>query len=379
MSARYGGCATGQVHAFLYFIDTFSIALRSPLSALRSPLSALRSPLSAMKTRAVIAAALLIAATATCQSASARAQQRAAPALTAGDHQLTLRHQGRVRSFFVHVPRRTMEQYPLLFASHGGGGNAPGFQRYAELDSVADREGFIVVYPNGSGALTNSLLTWNAGDGCCGFAMNNRVDDVGFAQAIVDDVARRLPVNRARIYATGHSNGGIMSHRLAAEKSELFAAVVAVAGALDLARFAPTSPVSVLQIHSVNDPRALYAGGLGPPFPGTNNRVQHQSVQAGLDRWIKHNGCRTVPDTAERRSGRVGTDNANHTAIKLVWRGCRNGVEVAHWKLTGVGHAWPGGTRPAAGERLVGEQTTIVRAAEEVWAFVSRFEKKGEE
>ena len=74
----------------------------------------------------------------------------------------------------------------MVFAFHGGGGEAEGFKRYAGLDAVADREGLLVVYPNGTGILLRRLLTWNAGD-CCGYAMNQRVDDVGFAIAALDD------------------------------------------------------------------------------------------------------------------------------------------------------------------------------------------------
>jgi polyhydroxybutyrate depolymerase len=169
------------------------------------------------------------------------------------------------------------------------------------------------------------------------------------------------------VYATGHSNGGIMAHRLAAERAGIIAAIAPVAGALDLRSFAPIRAVPVLQIHSVDDPRALYAGGLGPPFPGTDNRVFHQPVQAGLDRWVVANGCGTRADTAEAKLG------TGQTATRLVWRGCRGGAEVAHWKLTGSGHGWPGNAPPPGGEEIAGPQTRLIRAADEVWAFVSRF------
>lgn len=299
------------------------------------------------------------------------AQTRLAP----GDHEFTMRHGGRARTYLVHVPARTKDRPAVIIAFHGGGGNAKGFQEYAELDAIADREGFLVVYPNGTGPLPRRLLTWNAGDGCCGFAMMRNVNDVGFATTVLNDLEGRTPIDRARVYATGHSNGAIMAHRFAAERPELIAAIAPVAGSLDLKNFAPRRGVPVLQIHSVDDPRALYAGGLGPPFPGTDNRVFHQPVQAGLDRWIAANKCRTRPDTVEIRRGAAGTREASMTATHLVWRGCADGAEVAHWKLTGSGHAWPGDAEPPGGERLAGPQTTIVRAAEEVWAFVSKFSR----
>jgi polyhydroxybutyrate depolymerase len=258
-----------------------------------------------------------------------------------------------------------------MIAFHGGGGNAEGFKAYAGLDALSDRRSFIVVYPNGTGVLPNRLLTFNGG-GCCGPAAKQGVDDVGFAMAVLDDLRRRTPVDRARIYATGHSNGGIMAYRLAAERASDIAAAVPVAGAMSVATFAPSRPVPVMHIHSVDDPRALYGGGLGPPFPGTTNRETHVAVETSLNRWIQANGCDPTPRIVETRKGRAGEKDATHTASRLVWSGCKGGSEVAHWKLTGAGHGWPGGPG-GLGETLVGPATTVVDAAAEAWAFASRF------
>jgi polyhydroxybutyrate depolymerase len=312
---------------------------------------------------------LVLAVAGLALACSRRERQTSADgSLTSGDHQFTLRHGGRQRSYIVHVPPGPREgPYAVVLAFHGGGGNAAGFQQYAELDRVSDRERFLVVYPNGTGPLPNRLLTWNAGDGCCGYALNNNIDDIGLVATLLGDLEGRIQVDRNRVYATGHSNGGIFAHRLAAERSGIIAAVAPVAGSLDLRTFAPTRAVPVLQIHSVDDPRALYPGGLGPPFPGTNNRIQHQPVQAGLDRWIAANGCSTRADTTDQK---IGT---GQTATRLAWRNCRDGAEVAHWKLTGSGHGWPGLSPPPGGEGISGPQTTLIRAADEVWSFVSRF------
>jgi polyhydroxybutyrate depolymerase len=302
--------------------------------------------------------------------------QRTRPAtenvLRPGDHEFTIRHGGRRRTYIVHVPPGATGGLPVVLAFHGSGGNASGFQRYAQLDRVADRDRFLVVYPNGTGPLPNRLLTWNAGDGCCGYALNNKVNDVGFAVSVISDLETRTPVDRRRVYATGHSNGAIFSHRLAAERAGIIAAIAPVAGSLDLKSFAPIRGVPVLQIHSVDDPRALYAGGLGPPFPGTDNRVFHQPVQAGLDRWIAANGCATRSETLKEERAAATAATPAQTATLLVWR-CRDGAEVQHWKLTGSGHGWPGDTPPAGGEAIAGPQTRLIRAADEVWAFVSRF------
>lgn len=283
--------------------------------------------------------------------------------LPSGDHVVQLRHGGRERSYILHVPARAGRPWPVIVAFHGGGGDAAGFVAYAGLDAIADREGFVVVYPNGTGALRNRLLTWNAGD-CCGHARNSGVDDVGFAVAVLDDVERRLPIDRARTFAVGHSNGAMMSYRLAAEHADRIAGVVAVGGAYNLPRLGASQPVAILHIHSVDDPRALYGGGLGPPFPGTKVRSSHRSVMEGLERWRKHNGCGVVTRNAETR--RAG----GHTATLVVWDGCPAAAPVRHWMLTGAGHGWPGAAVPAARESLIGPETGVIDAAEEAWRFL---------
>jgi len=125
--------------------------------------------------------------------------------LGAGDHDRSLTVGAAARTYLVHVPPRVSEGRPLpvVLAFHGGGGNAAGFKAYAGLDALADREGFVVVYPDGSGRLGRRLLTWNAG-GCCGYAAAQNVDDVGFALAVLRDVARNVSIDPARVYSTGH-------------------------------------------------------------------------------------------------------------------------------------------------------------------------------
>lgn len=293
----------------------------------------------------------------------------------ARDEEIVLAHGGRSRSYILHAPSgRADRARPLVIAFHGGGGNAPGFRDYAGLNLVADREDFLVAYPAGTGPLRGALLTFNAGNNCCGPAHRQNVDDVGFAVAVVEDVAKRHQLDRRRVYATGHSNGAIMAYRLAAERADVVVAIAPVAGAMSLDRFAPSRAVPVMHIHSVDDPRALYTGGIGPPFPGTENRVTHAAVPAALALWIRFNGCRLEPTTAEWRRGKPGSPEATHTATRLVYAPCSSGADVEHWKLTVAGHGWPGGPSPLR-EQLSGPRTSVVHAAEEIWKFVSRYSR----
>lgn len=292
-----------------------------------------------------------------------------------GDFDLTLQTGSRERTYLVHLPPgfEGRGALPVLLAFHGGGGSAQGFQKYAGLDAIADREGFVVVYPDGSGRLGRRLLTWNAGL-CCGHARDSRSDDVGFALRILADLARDLPLDRTRVYATGHSNGGMLAYRLAAEAAERIAAIAPVAGEMQLASFAPARPVAVLHVHSVDDPRALYAGGLGPPFPLTTVRVEHKPVEAELARWARLAGCAPAASVIEQRRAPASRADAGHTATLLSFAPCAGGVDVRLWKLTGAGHGWPGAP-PVLPERVMGPETHVIDAAEEVWRFVRGFSR----
>ena len=292
-------------------------------------------------------------------------------ALAPGDHEFSLRHGGIERTYLVFMPPRGgVEPLPVVLNFHGGGGNARVEKSYTRMDETAAREGFIAVYPNGTGGFAGRLLTWNAGT-CCGWAASNDVDDVGFAVALIDDLSVRTPIDRSRIYATGLSNGSMMAYRLAAEAPQRIAAVAGVAGSMTLPRFAPALPVPVLHIHSVDDRRALYDGGLGPAFPFTNTRIFHESVDAMLEKWITHNGCPRQPQVGNPVHGRAEAADAAHTATRYVYSPCRGGTEVVLWKLTGAGHVWPGGVQDYL-PWLLGAGTNVIDANREMWRFFSR-------
>jgi polyhydroxybutyrate depolymerase len=290
--------------------------------------------------------------------------------LAPGDYSFTLKHQNRERSYIVHVPpAQPAADWPVVINLHGGGGHAKAQQRYSHMDVVADRAGFLAVYPNGTGAFGNRLLTWNAGS-CRGSAQKNEVDDVGFTRALVENLARRAPIDRARIYATGLSNGAMMTYRLAVEAPDLIAAIAPVAGAMVCLPFKAGRPISILHIHSVDDPRALYAGGLGPSFPFTNVRVQHPPVEETISHWVEFDGCPKQPEVAPPLHG-TGR-SAAHTATRIAYAPCHDGTEVALWKLAGPGHVWPGGDIDYLTWAL-GPGTDVIDANTQMWQFFSRF------
>jgi polyhydroxybutyrate depolymerase len=309
---------------------------------------------------------------------------RAIPAGAAGDFELTVAHDGRTRTALVHVPGQAAagQPLPVVLNFHAGGGNAREHREYVRMDAQADREGFIVVYPNGSGWFEEQFLTWNAGQ-CCGYAATEKMDDVGFVRALLGALETRAPVDTARVYATGLANGAMLSYRLAAQASDRIAAIAPVAGSMVLPErrvddprpsleVPGRRPVPIMHIHSVDDPRALYRGGMGEPVPLTNDRTRHPHAEETLYRWVAFAGCRAKPAVAETRTGAPGTGAAAHTATKYVFAGCRDEAEIVLWKLSGAGHAWPGARRDGPAQAL-GPGTDVIDANDEMWRFFRRF------
>src|SRR5712691_11431037 len=169
--------------------------------------------------------------------------------LEPGNHTRSLEVDMRTRTFLVHVPSSYdgKKPFPVVLAFHGGGSNAEQMVRFCGLNETADKHGFIVVYPNGTGRL-EKLLTWNGGN-CCGYAMRNRIDDVAFTKALLDDLAKVVKVDTKRVYATGMSNGAIMAYRLASELSDRIAAIAPVGGPMGKEKCAPKRPVPVIHFH----------------------------------------------------------------------------------------------------------------------------------
>ena len=301
-----------------------------------------------------------------------------------GDYELAVEHDGRTRTALVRVPQQAVGAMPMpvVLNFHGGGGNARDHREYVRMDALADREGFIVVYPNGTGWFEEQFLTWNAGQ-CCGYAVTEKVDDVGFVRVLLDALATRASVDTARVYATGLSNGAMMSYRLAAQASDRIAAIAPVAGSMVLPErrvddprpsleVPGRRPVPIMHIHSVDDRRAVYQGGLSEPVPLTSIRTRHPNAEEVLYRWVAFAGCGAKPSVAETRAGAPGTGTAAHTATKYVFTGCRDQAEIVLWKLSGAGHVWPG-ARLDDLARILGPGTDVIDANEEMWRFFRRF------
>ncbi|MBU6172446.1 MAG: hypothetical protein KGQ60_01495 [Planctomycetes bacterium] len=286
--------------------------------------------------------------------------------LASGDHTRSLRFGERKRRYLLHIPKSydTNKPTPVVLVFHGGGGNPDGMVRLAGMNSKSDQAGFLVVYPFGTGRLEDSLLTFNGGE-CCGYAMQNQVDDVGFTRALLDDLASVVNVDADRVFATGLSNGGIVSHYLASELSDRIAAIAPVGGPLMMEAPRNNRPVPVIYFHGTQDEFAPYAGGYGKGFLGRREITNFRSVEHTIQSWIKANGCSNEPQVVPL------PDKADDgmKVIRHTWSGGKNGSEVVLIKIEGGGHTWPG-QKPIMAR--LGESTMDVSANDLMWEFFQR-------
>lgn len=285
---------------------------------------------------------------------------------TPGSHRGTLVHGGLTRLYRVHVPagHDPARAAPLLVALHGGGGSMElqADDRFYGLVSLSEREGAILVFPNGYSRLPGGQLgTWNAG-ACCGAARDAGVDDVGFIRAVVARVKTQLAIDPARVYASGMSNGAMMAYRLACEAPDVFSAIAAVAGTDNTRHCTPDRAVSVLHIHARNDDHVLFDGGAGPASVRASQITDYRSVPDTLARWRGLNGCSGPARRVVDRPGPEGAICERHEA-------CRDGSRVQLCITETGGHSWPGGRKP----RARGAATSPALSANEVmWDFFSR-------
>lgn len=281
-----------------------------------------------------------------------------------GDYHLSLQFGGTERHYLVHVPRSYDAAHlaPLLMALHGGGGNMDlqaDDQRYG-LIKLSEKYGIVAVFPNGIGALGgDKLATWNAGN-CCGKSRDQAVDDVGFLRAVLADVEAQLAIDKARVYATGMSNGGMMAQRLACDAADVFTAVAPVAGTDNTRQCSPTRPVSIIEFHALDDDHVLFKGGAGEKaFPNRAQVTDFTSVPETIARWVQRNQCSAK---AEKVLDVPGAHCEVHS-------GCQDGVTVELCVTDTGGHSWPGAANTRMGKSPASQ---AISADELMWAFFQR-------
>jgi polyhydroxybutyrate depolymerase len=268
----------------------------------------------------------------------------------------SISHDGIQRDYILYIP----ELYdgnttvPLVLNFHGFGSSASQQMFYGDFRDIADTEGFLLVHPEGTTFIGNQF--WNVGFP----GLSSNIDDVGFTEALIDELATLYAIDLDRVYATGMSNGGFMSFLLACQLSEKIAAVASVTGSMTQDTFDDCNaqhPTPVLQIHGTEDDVVLYnENNLSLPIPDV------------ISYWVDHNNCETTPTTTTLPDVDVSDGS---TIEHSVYEDGDNGVTTEHMKVIGGGHTWPGSVLNTAGTNQ------DIDASMEIWLFFSRYDIDG--
>ncbi len=269
--------------------------------------------------------------------------------LAPGNYTLSLVDEGVARNVILHLPPAYdgSTLLPIVIVLHGGAQNAIGIQRLSEMDGDADDFGFVVAYPNGTGALGDKILTWNSGY-CCGYSLEHNIDDVGFISLLIDNLLSHYSIDPDRVFITGISNGGMMTYRAGAELADKVAAIAPIAASVggqinaDSPVYTipqPSVPVPVMVFHGKQDQHVLYEGGTGlAEFE--QGRVDI-SVADSIAFWVLANGCDSQPATEMQADGNIIIDT---------YSGCAGDASVVLVTIVDGGHAWPGASRGLVGD-----------------------------
>ncbi len=219
---------------------------------------------------------------------------------------------------------------PLVVQLHGYSATAVTQDLYFQLSSLAQTRGFLLALPDGTRDGTGNQF-WNATDACCGFGAT--VDDVAYVTAVIEDMKKRYSVDSKRVFLIGHSNGAFMSHRMACERAELIAGIIALAGNVwkDASHCTPSEPVHIAQLHGTLDAVISYYGGaaiVGQPL--------YPAAEDSVATWAGKNGC-TGSRSSLGQIDLLSTILGNETD-RLAYGGCPGGGAVELWKINGGSH-----------------------------------------
>lgn len=276
-------------------------------------------------------------------------------------------HNGLKRTYHLYVPAvyDSKKPVPLVIALHGGGGTGERMDKFTGLNALADRNGFVVAYPD---AVEKN---WNDGRDLEDYrSQRENIDDVGFISALIDALSNQYAVDRNRVYVTGASNGAMMSFRLACELTDKITAIAPVIGSLGenvSKTCAPSRPIPVLIIGGTGDPLMPWNGGHVHLFRRKLGRVLSFADTTRF--WVEHNGCNPDPQTSWLPD--VNPEDGTRIRKKVYGR-CNQGVEVVLYEIVGGGHTWPGGPQYLP-EWIIGITSKDMNAGEVIWEFFERF------
>ena len=290
-----------------------------------------------------------------------------------GDHTLELTHHGLKRHYVVHVPKAYDGRIPVpvVIMFHGGGGKARGAMEETGWSAKSDKENFLAVYPEGvprdpgrRASFVSNPQSWNDGSQRAIVAASLKdIDDVGFVNAMLDDLSVKFRIDPHRLYATGFSNGASMTFRVGRALSARLAAIAPVAGSDWLDEPRPAKPLSLLYLTGTEDPLNPLEGGeisLGGKPAG-----KKPPVREFIHEWVQLLGYAPEPETIHDRDGVKG----------VAYTACQGDSEVVFYTVAGMGHFWPGGMSHLP-ERVVGKSSNKISATDLIWEFFQQHPRK---
>lgn len=261
----------------------------------------------------------------------------------------------------------------LILALHGGGARANKFDALFDtglsFQDLADKEDVLILYPQGY------KKQWNDGRGVDSIpAQKQNINDVKFLSSLIDFMIETRDVNPSQVYATGISNGGFMSNRLACDLSGKIAAVGIVTAGMPVKlenNCKPEEKVSVLIMNGTKDPLCPFEGGAVGRKKG---RGEIMSTQDSFLFWLKHMGYQqTTPLIRPRRLTDKDTQDGSQVLQQLYKS--KTGHEVTLYTIEGGGHTWPGGKQYLP-KFLIGSVNRDIDGTAEIWNFFKRNAKK---
>ncbi|GIW82133.1 MAG: hydrolase [Gemmatales bacterium] len=273
-----------------------------------------------------------------------------------------LTHEGRKRTYRLYLPAGAKKPLPLVLSLHGAGVNGAAQEWLTNMNEIADKEQFAIVYPDA----LNSF--WRFFEPAENDVLRLKpVDDLGFLESLIDEMVKEGIADPRRVYVTGMSNGGYMANFIGRKLSNKVAAIAPVAGTMPrmLAdKVAPKRPVPVLYIHGTDDTFVYYNG---------KDFITRQKLSLGAEEmvqwWVKHNKCKTKP-VIEKLPDKAD-DGA--TVERFVYPAGKSKAPVVFYKVHNGGHTWPGGSlfQP---KKLLGLTCRDFNASKEIWEFFKQYQ-----
>lgn len=274
------------------------------------------------------------------QPAQKPVRKAGAPTAQAPRQVLALTHDGAERRALLTLPKaaalkkgQAAPRVPVVIFLHGAGGSASQAMRQTNLAERAAAAGFLAVFPEGLGP--EGGQTWNAWN-CCGYARDQRVDDVGYLSALIAKLRADFGADPGRIHLAGFSNGAMLASRFALERPGVAASLASVAGYLPCDAPAPSDSLPVLIIHGERDQVARFAPT--PAHPATGRFCEDFPARAQAEFWVR--GLELSPKAQIQDGGKT---SARVEEYRPKHEGARGQVRFVIVK--NGGHAWPGGTR----------------------------------